>query len=448
MILKKKKEPHDEAIEFLPDADEIERRPLPSEARITIHVLLAALVTFLAWACISETDLIVTARGSLITHLPNIVVQPLENAIIKTIEVRPGQSVKKGDVLATLDPTFTQADEVELRSRLHSLDNQVVRLNSELSGKPLAKSQGEDPDADTVLQNRLSDERRQNFIAQRKRFEESIARLRAELQTTRSDQISLTARVKVMKESESLQEQLVAQKYAIRARLLDAQDRSLEAERSLQLSRNRELEQQKALASLEAEKLTFETGWRQKEMEELLTVSRERDGVKEQLQKADKRNQLVTLLAPANGVVLDVAKLSAGSVIRGTETMFTVVPLDEELEAEVKVDAIDVGYVKVGDPVMVKIDAYPFQRHGALHGDLHILSRDAFKRDASTPTGMEAYYIGRVKLKSLRLTKMPADAYLLPGMTLSAEIVVGKRSVISYLIWPLIRAMDESIREP
>ncbi len=433
-------------VDFLPDADEIERRPLPREARITLHVLGAALVCALLWAIISEVDMIVVARGRLVTPLPNIVVQPLETSIIQTIDVRPGQVVKKGERLATLDPTFTEADEAQLRTRLHSLDNQLQRLDAELAGKPVAPGASNDPDS--LLQARLANERQASYRAQQRRVDETVARLRATLETNRRDQASLASRVRVLKDMEAMQEELVAQKYAVRSRLLEAQDRALEAERNLLYARNREQELLKELAAAEAEKASFETGWRQKLMEEVLSVSRERDSVNEQLQKADKRYKLVVLSSPTDAVVLDIAKLSQGSVAREAEPLFTLVPIGAELEAEVQIDSLDVGYVKVGDVAHVKFDAFPFQRHGAMPGALRTLSEDAFRREAVPGATMDAFYTARIKLGAARLARMPEKARLLPGMTVTAEIVVGKRSVISYLVWPLVKALDESIREP
>ena len=105
-----------------------------------------------------------------------------------------------------------------------------------------------------------------------------------------------------------MQEKLVAQKYAVRSRLLDAQDRLLEAERNLELTTNREQELKRELSGLEAEKKSFGTGYRQKMMEELLSVTRDRDEVNEQLQKADRRHKLVTLVSPVDAVVLDMGK--------------------------------------------------------------------------------------------------------------------------------------------
>lgn len=434
------------AIEFLPDADEIERRPLPRTARITLHVVAAALVSFLLWATISQVDLVVVAHGRLVTPLPNIVVQPLDTSIIQSIDVRSGQVVKKGERLATLDPTFTEADESQLRTRLHSLDNQLQRMEAELSGNKIAGTSGED--ADSQLQLRLSGERRASYASQVRRLEETVSRLRATLETNRHDQQALASRVRVLKEMESMQQDLVSKKFAVRGRLLDAQDRRLEAERSMEMARNRQVELGRELAALEAEKMSFETGWRQKMMEELLTISRERDSVNEQLQKADKRNKLIVLSSPTDAVVLEIAKLSQGSVVQAAEKMFTLVPLGAELEVEVQIDSLDVGYVKVGDKTHVKLDAYPFQKHGTLEAELRTISEDAFRREAAAGSGMDAFYTSRIRLKSARLNKMPERSKLLPGMTATAEIVVGKRSVMSYLLWPLMKAVDESIREP
>jgi HlyD family secretion protein len=433
------------AIDFLPDADEIERSPLPAAARITMYVFLATLIFFILWATFSEIDRDVVSHGRLVTPLPNLVVQPLETSIIQSIDVRVGQVVKKGERLATLDPTFTEADESQLRTRLHSLDNQLQQMNAEITGNKITGNAG--TDADSQLQTSLSGERHANYTAQQRKLVESVSRLRATLETNRKDQKGLTSRVKVLKEMEAMQQDLVDNKYAVRARLLDVQDRLIEAERSLEMARNRQVEIGRELASLEAEKSSFETGWRQKLMEESLNVSRERDSVNEQLQKAEMRKKMVVMSSPIDAVVLDIAKLSQGSVVQAAEKLFVLVPLGAELEAEVQIDSLDVGYVKTGDAVHVKFDAFPFQKHSTLDGELRTISEDAFRNEQGG-SGMDAYYKARVRLKTLRLKRMPENAKLLPGMTVTAEIVVGKRSVISYLLWPLRKASDEAISEP
>jgi hemolysin D len=146
--------------------------------------------------------------------------------------------------------------------------------------------------------------------------------------------------------------------------------------------------------------------------------------------------------------VLEVTKLSQGSIVKEAEAMFTLVPIGAVMEAEVQIDSVDVGYIKPGDLVHVKLDAFPFQRHGSITAKVRTISEDAFRRENNSTPGMEAFYMSRVALGNSKLKNMKAHTRLLPGMTLSAEIVVGKRSVMSYLVWPLTKAMDESIREP
>jgi HlyD family secretion protein len=438
-------------IEFLPNADEIERRPLPRLAHMTLYVMFVMIALFIIWASVFKVDRVVVAKGHLITPLPNVVVQPLETAVIQSIDVQIGQVVKKGQKLATLDSTFAEADQAQLRNHIESLDNQTERLKAELAGqKPALK---EHSDTDSKMEAELSSDRQANYKAQMDKYNETIAGLHAALDTNKHDQEILTTRVKALQEIENMQEKLVAQQFGARVHLLEARDKRLEVEREFDLTKNREQELKKQLAAADADKTAFELSWKQKMMEELLATTHDREEQSEQLRKADRRHNLVTLTAPTDGVVLDIAKLSQGSVIREAETLFTLVQLDTKLESEVQIDSIDTGYVKAGDSARIKLDAFPFQQHGTLSGTIQTISEDAFRRDnLGNPSllaqGTDAFYLGRITLGNEKLKNMPPQAKLLPGMTMTAEIVVGKRSVMSYLLWPLSKAVDESVEEP
>jgi HlyD family secretion protein len=435
-------------VEFLPDADEIERRPLPPYARITVHALAAMLVCFLGWASVAEIDEVVKAQGRLTTPSANIVVQPIETSIIRTIDVRIGQVVKKGERLATLDPTDADADQAQLRLKFDSLDTQVKRLEGELTGRGTPAETGT-VSADTQLQDRLAGERRANFAAQMARLDENIAKTRASLDTNVHDQQVLADRTKSLREVETMQERLVDQKFGAKVNLLDARNKRMEVERDYTLAKNQEPEIRRTLAGLEAEKRAFVNGWRQKIMEDLLGLTRDRDATAEQIKKGTLRRDKVILTAPADAMVQDIAKLSQGSVAQAAEKMFTLVPLGTALDAEVQIDSLDVGHVKPGDVAHIKLDAFPFQKHGTLEAKVRTLSEDAFKRDtANSESGTDAYYVSRIDLGGGKLKNMDPHARLLPGMTLTAEIVVGKRTVLSYLLWPLTKGLDEAIREP
>jgi hemolysin D len=435
------------ATDYLPDADEIERSPVPGWAQSTLRVLLLGVVAFALWASLSELDLVVVARGGLVNPLPNVVVQPLETSIVQSVDVRVGQLVKKGDALATLDATFIQADENVLQLRLDSLETQAKGLEDELSGQA-AERPTTGSTEDDQLQANLLTERRANYKAQQLKIAESVGRLRAALATNRRDQKLAAARLASLKNIESMQEKMVAQKFGAPLQLMEAQIKSKEVERDLEAVANREQEILRELAAAEADKTAFEKGWRQKILEDLLEVTRERDAVREQIQKADKRRRLVTLAAPTDAVVLEIAKLSPGSIVREAETFFTLVPLNAQLEVEVQIESKDIGYVKVGDEAKLKLDAFPYQRHGFMGGKIRILSGDAFRKDSSAKSNGDVYYAARITLDGSKLKNMVEGVNLLPGMTVSAEVNVGKRSVMSYLAWPLTKGLGEAAREP
>ena len=434
-------------VEYLPDADEIERSPLPPYAQLTLHVLLAGIVSFAVWASFAKIDQVVTAKGRLVTPLPNVVVQPLETSVIQQVDVKIGQIVKKGERLAKLDPTFAQADQSQLKLMVTSLETQIAGLERELAGgdpsQPDASAKG-----DGQLQADLLSVRRANYQAQQSRMAQTAGKLRAAMATNQQEQRDTASRLASLKQMEAIQERMVAQKYAAPMQLLEAQQRTKEVSRELGQAMSREQELRRELGAFESEQLAFQKNWRQKTMEDMLTITRSRDSMREQLQKADRRQQLLTLVAPIDGVVLDIAKLSPGSIVREAETFFTLVPLSAPLEAEVQIDSSDVGNIQVGHHAQVKIDAFPFQKHGTLEATVRTISRDSFRRDPNGRGDGDSYYSSHIALKDIELRHMKPGAALMPGMSLTVEISVGERSVMSYLAWPLTKGLNEAIREP
>lgn len=429
--------------EFLPHAAAIERR-LPAEgSRATLYALCALIVCALLWATFSDVDRVVAARGRLVTPLPNMVVQPLEPGVLKTLNVRLGQVVHKGDVLATLDPTFTTADAEQLSIRAETLDARTRRLQTELQGKN--QLGGTEHSATLRQEAAVLAERRASYEAKLRQLDETIGKLQASLQTNLQDQRTLGERVRVLTEQENMYRKLEADKFGSRALVLVAADKRLEVERDFTVARHREAEIRREIAAAQAERTAFVRSWRQKAEEELSEVRQQRDEASQQLMKAQRREQLVNLTAPENGVILEIGKKSVGSVLKEGEPLFVLVPIKAVLEAEVEVSPADVGDLRVGDPVRIKVDTYPFQKHGTLEGKLTSVGADALSRPGQG--GDTYYYLARVALQTTRLKQLPESAQLLPGMTVSAELVVGQRSVISYFLYPVIRILDESIRE-
>lgn len=442
-----------EALEFLPDALMIEERPLPFTARLTLYVLLTMVVTAVAWAWATEVDRIVTARGRLVTTPSTIVVQPLETSIIQSLDVVVGDQVQKGQILAALDPTFARADLAQMTLRLRAADALIARLEAEVAGQPYFPATLSDPDQ--VLQSGLWRQRQAQFRARMDSLSEAVSRRKAAIVTNTQDQLVLQERFSGLLAIERMRAELARNMHESRLKLLESADARLEVGRDLEMSLNRAAELVHDLANAEAEQVAFVEEWRQKVLEERVQAQRERDQVAQQIDKLAKRAELVSLVSPVEGIVQEVARKSAGSVIREAEPLITLVPLDTPIEAEVRVEARDIGNIRVNDSVRLKIDAFPFQKHGTLSGTVRAISQDAFSRENSMglsqapgDQGAEAYYVVRVAFEGMTLHHVPENTRLIPGMTLSGEIVVGKRDVLSYFIYPVVRVFDESIREP
>ncbi|MBV8589639.1 MAG: HlyD family type I secretion periplasmic adaptor subunit [Acetobacteraceae bacterium] len=440
-------------LEFQPDAVEIEARTPPRIARVTLYMVIALIVAAVSWASLASVDEIVTAPGKLITTHPNLVVQPLETSVIRDIRVAVGDLVHKGDVLATLDPTFSQSDVSELRERISALDAEINRLEAELNNRDFAASAGATPN--DLLQARLFAERKFYYDASLRKLDEQIARTEANLETTQSEERYAARRLATLHEVESMREALYGNQVGSRLNLLQARDARLEVESSLAHLQGSRIELVHELAKLQSEREAFIKEFRRAALEQLVQDRGKRDSAADELQKADLRRHMVAITAPADAVVLDVAHRSIGSVVREAETLFVLVPRDEKLEAEVNVAGKDVGEVAVGEKARIKFDAFPFQKHGTATGVVRLISEDAFSSENKSSENKDEqpghgplYYRVRVDLTDTKLRAVPQHFHLIPGMALSAEMKVGQRSVISYFLYPLLRGLDESIREP
>lgn len=463
----RKKSPSLADLEFLPDPDAIEQRPLGGLTRALLAILSVMLFSGVLWASVSEIDEIVTAPGKLISAVPNLTVQPLETAIVQSIEVKPGQVVKQGQRLAALDATFAGADQAQVQTLLQQIESRSQRIARELKlldegallepasaerlalGTQVPPRSAASAASGAGLQGEIQTARLANYFSRMRAQQEGLARLDATLKTNRQDQEMLAERLKSVSEVEQMQERLMSQQFGAKRQLLEARERRQEIERELKLTRNREQEIVKDIAAQRAEQQAFRTEWRQRLLEEQAELGKERGNLVAQLEKADKRKSLIELSAPADGIVLEIPQRSVGSVVPAAEVMFTLVPLDSPLQAELKIPARDVGFVKPGDPVKVKLDAFPFQKFGTLQGEVTTVSEDAFTKDQGDlqTARMGSYYLARVKLASLKLERRADEVLIRPGSSLSGEIRIGQRTVMSYFVYPLIGTLDQSLRE-
>ena len=203
-------------------------------------------------------------------------------------------------------------------------------------------------------------------------------------------------------------------------------------------------ERESALASRE----TFVMEWKKDVAEQHVAAKKSRISIQTSLDKVLQLTQYVELYAPCDAIVHEIASFPVGSAVREAEALITLVPINCEIELEAEIPAKDIGRVKVGDDVRVKLNAFPFQKHGTLSGKIRTISEDTFqKQQKQNELDSATYYRARIPLQG-SLKNVHDSFRLIPGMEAQVEIKVGTRRVIEYIVYPLIKSLDEAIREP
>ena len=409
------------------------------------------LVSAIAIAALTKVDRIVVSVGGKIvpTRLVNVF-QPMDVSLIRSIDVREGERVREGQVLATLDPTFTAANVNQLRQQIASLEAQITRIEAELADRPLVFPNSSDPDFANyaALQRALYDQRRSQYKAQVDSYEAKIQQVKATIQKLEGDEGRYQQREEIAKDIEAMRATLAKSGSGSRLNLLISQDARLEMMRSLENTHNSLIESRHNLESLRADREAFIQQWSTQLSQDLVTARNSLDTARAEFEKAAKLQDLVRLTAPEASVVLTVAKLSPGSVLKAGDPFITLMPASTPVEAEAQILSRDIGFLRVGDRCVLKIDAFKFVAHGTAEGTVRWISAGAFTLDDDGKPVDAAYYKVRCSVDATHFTGVPANFRLIPGMTLVADVNVGTRSVAEYLLEGMLRGFYEAMREP
>jgi HlyD family secretion protein len=211
-------------------------------------------------------------------------------------------------------------------------------------------------------------------------------------------------------------------------------------------------------AGIVAERDAFVQGWRAEVSQKLSEVTNRLNDARELLNKARLRRELVELRSESDAIVQSVAKVSVGSVLQSGQRLITLVPTDALLEIEANIIGRENGFVRAGDPVAIKFDTFPYSQYGMAHGTVRIVSPDSFtaQDEARHPTSAlpmpsnstEPFYRARITIEGVALRNVPTGFSLMPGMPVTADIKVGRRTILSYLLGLMLPIAQEAMREP
>lgn len=435
------------SFEFAPDLLQLQEEapsPLP---RFVLLLVIALLGVLIAWAFYGHLDIIAVAEGKLIPQSYLKIVQPSESGIVKDILVREGQKVESAQVLMRMDTTLSQADGETLRSELKQRELQLRRIDAELSGKALKQTTDDsvEPFAPVFAQYQARVAAYHDTIQQEQAV---LAKARDDLDAAFATQEKLAQTLPHFKDQEETYLKLVKDGVVSRMMASEKTRDRVEKEQDL-AAQTHSVSGLKAAVSQSEKRLAQITSAYRKELQnervEALGVQQK---LQQEWQKQQHRHQLLELRAPQAGIVKDLATHTPGTVVSPGTILMTLVPQNEALAAEVWVDNKDVGFVHAGQEVKVKLSAFPFQKYGMIEGTVLNVSADSSERSNSeqgkaTPLAYRA-------LVELREQTLESDSHrysLAPGMQIAAEIHLGERTVMEYLLSPVQKAFHEAGRE-
>ncbi|MGN0870313.1 MAG: HlyD family type I secretion periplasmic adaptor subunit [Victivallales bacterium] len=441
-MMKENKIPQ-EMVEFQPDALELKNERLPFAIRFCVWMPFIVMLAAIIWASLAEVDVIVEAPGKLVSRTPNITIKPLERTVIKKINVKVGDVVKPDQILITFDPTIHQAENERLEREVATLTAQFNRLYAEFTDKEY-KIEDKNQD-DQRWQHAIYLQRRSYYKERMNYFKQEIERCKAQQETTRESHKTQTGRLKAIKQIEDIIADLQKKRVASIKEELEISISRMQMEVEVDRLRNNLKELEHEEQSVIASRNSFMEEWRKAISEEMVKVRRELTSTLMEYQKQRQLATYVYLRAPCEAVVHEIASFSEGSAVREAEALVTLVPIDAGIELEAEIAPKDIGRIHKGAQARIKLNSFPFQKHGTLEGEVVDISEDTLQKQEQG--GNRAYYRAKMTVSG-KLKNITEKFRLIPGMETQCEIKVGRRRVIEYIIHPLIKSLDEAIREP
>jgi len=456
-----------EELAFLPAALEIVETPPSPIGRAFGATIILLFCVALIWAWAGTIDIVASAPGKIVPSGRTKVIQPFETGVVRSIQVQDGQAVKAGDVLIELDPTVNAAERDHLHNDLLAEQLNIARLNAALAG-------GDDPTANftppvnanpalvgaqrQLLQNQVTEYRAKIAALARQQ-----AQKEAEQGTIAATIHKLETTIPVIQQRVDIRKTLMDKELGSKLTYFEILQQLVEQQEDLGVHKSHLREAEAAAAAIRETRGQAEAEYRHTLSDELAKAEQKANGLTQDLIKAEQKTRLQLLTAPVDGVVQQLAIHTVGGIVTPAQSLLVIVPSDSRMEIEAMVSNRDIGFVHAGQDTEIKIDTFNFTRYGLLHGQVLSVSQDAVIRDrkqdrsddrglgtqngTSEPQGQELNYTARISLDRTQMQVDDRVVHLSPGMAATVEIKTGSRTMLSYLLSPLLRYRQETLRE-
>lgn len=453
-------------IAFLPAALEIVETPPSPLGRAVAFTILGIFAAVLLWAVLGTVDIVAVASGKVVPSSRTKTVQPYETGVVSKIHVHDGQTVKSGDLLIELDPTMNVAELRRLKGDLQASRLDIARLKAAVAkGDQLAAFTAPDdaPTALVEMHRRLLASQISEQTAKLTAIDRQLKQKEAERTTFRFTIDKLKATLKPLQQRVEIREQLVEKQLVSKITYL-AELQELVAQQHEILVQESKYNEADAVVSALIETRTRTIAEHERAiLEELSKAEQKASSLAQEVIRAEQRTSYQRLVAPIDGTVQQLAVHTIGGVVTPAQALLMVVPTENQLEVEAMISNRDIGFVEAGQDVEIKIDTFSFTRYGTLRGTILSISQDAIPRNksndkgadpragaegaSSEPRGQELLYSARISVDRLYMEVENKRVSLSPGMAVTAEVKTGKRRIVSYLLSPLLRYKQESLRE-
>jgi hemolysin D len=443
-------------VDFQPALLQVQSRPPAPLGRGVLYVLLGLVAAALGWAAAAKLDIVAVAEGKLVPAGYLKIVQPSEQGVIKEIFVREGELVREGQVLMRMDTALLAADGRALNTEYHTKRLALRRIEAQLASKPLAREADDPPGLYAQAEAQYA----ANVAAYRNALEQertTFDRARHDLAAANEVREKLLAVLPHYREQEKAFEKLSKDGFAGRLMYTDKQRERIEKEKDLKTQEYTIAAARATIAQSEKRLAQISADYQRSLQAERAETAPQAERLHQELAKQRHRHELLELRAPQSGTVKDLATHTPGTVVAPGTILMTIVPQGEKLRAEVWLSNDDIGFVRVAQPAKIKLAAFQFQKYGMLEGTVAQVSADA--TESPNPNTRSGGLAGRDRpagplafrtLVDLAHQHLESDGNryaLAPGMQVVAEIHLGDRTVLEYLLSPVRKAFHEAGRE-
>jgi len=425
--------------EFKPLLVEIEDRPLNPLGRMLLWTIVAFMVLGGLWLFFAKIDIVVSARGKIIPYGEIKVLQPIETGVISKLLVKEGELVHKGQVLMEIDPSVTETNLESKEKNLELLEIEIIRLLALIENKDFISPAFCKDTVVLATQVLIFKTSKLGYEQQHLLIEKQVLQVQEQIGSMNVDKSRLTQHLEnAQKKEERLQEVI---DIIARSEYDEIHKEVIEYEEQIRMKEHEVIQINEKLNELTEQKLLITQEYQNKLLEELTQKRKEATLLKVEIESIEFQKSKQSMTSPVDGYISKLMVHTIGGVVTPAEKLIFIVPNNVPLVIKATVQNQDIGFIKEGMESAVKVDTFDFQKYGLIPAEVSHISNDAIEDEKLGP-------IYEVYLKPTKnfLIVNGEKVYLNSGMSVTAELKVGKRRVIEFFIYPLIKYLDEGMR--